>query len=73
VFNNKTIALKRSVKISGVTLDSGLLMNEHVSKAAAKAIGKYIALRKIRGIRLTPIRQMYIAAIVLTTDYAASV
>jgi hypothetical protein len=73
VFNNKTIALKRSVKISGVTLDSGLLMNEHVSKAAAKAIGKCMALRKIRGVRLTPIRQMYIAAMVLTTDYAASV
>jgi hypothetical protein len=73
VFDNKTIALKRSVKISGVTLDSGLPMNEHVSKAAAKAIGKCMALRKIRGVRPTPIHQMYMAAMVPTTDYAASV
>lgn len=72
VFGNKTIALKQSVKILGVTLDSGLSMNEHVSKAVSKAIRKCIALRKIRGIRLVQMRQMYAAAVVPATDYAAS-
>jgi hypothetical protein len=54
------------------TLDSGLSMNEHVSKAVSKAIGKCTALRKIRGVRPAQMRQMYIAAVVPTTDYAAS-
>jgi hypothetical protein len=72
VFGNKTIAPKCSVKILGVTLDSGLSMNEHVSKAVAKAIDKCMALRKIRGVRPAQMRQMYTAAIVPTTDYAAS-
>jgi ribonuclease HI len=47
-------------------------MNEHVSKAVAKAIGKCMALRKIRGVRPAQMRQMYMAAVVPTTDYAAS-
>jgi hypothetical protein len=46
VFGNKTIAPKKSVKISGVTLDSGLSMNEHVSKAVSKKIGRCMALRR---------------------------
>jgi hypothetical protein len=37
VFGGKTIAPKRRVKILGVTLDSKLSMNEHVSKTMAKA------------------------------------
>jgi len=73
VFGNKTIAPKCIVKTSGVTLDSGLSMNEHVSKAVAKAIGKCMALRKIRGVRPAQMRQMHPAALVPTTDYAASV
>ena len=72
VFGNKTIAPKQSVKILGVTLDSGLSMNEHVSKAVSKAIGKCMALRKIRGVRPAQMRQMYAAAVVPATDYAAS-
>jgi len=57
VFGDKTIAPKRTVKILGVTLDSGLSMNEHVSKAVAKATGKCMALRKIRGVRPAQMRQ----------------
>jgi hypothetical protein len=44
----KTIAPKYSMKILGVTLDSGLSMKEHVSKIVAKAICKCMALRKTR-------------------------
>jgi hypothetical protein len=47
-------------------------VNEHVSKAVAKAIGKCMALRKIRGVRPAQMRQTYTAAVVPTTDYAAS-
>jgi hypothetical protein len=73
VFGNKTTAPKKSVKILGVTLDSGLsMMNEHVPKAVSKAMGRCMALRKIRGVRPAQMRQMYIVAVVPTTDYAAS-
>ena len=72
VFGNKMIAPKRAVKILGVTLDSGLSMNEHVSKAVAKAIGKCMALRKIRGVPPAQMRQIYIAAIAPATGYAVS-
>jgi hypothetical protein len=72
IFGNKTIAPKRSAKILGVTMDSGLSMNEHVSKAIEKATGKCMALRKIRSVRPAQMRQMYMAAVVPTTDYAAS-
>jgi hypothetical protein len=73
MFSNKTIALKRSVKILSLTLDFRLFMNEHMSKAVAKAIGKCMALREIRGVRPAQMRQMYMAAVVPTTDYAPSI
>lgn len=72
VFGGKTISPKGSVKILGVTLDSGLSMDEHVSKVVARAIGKCMALRRIRGVRPAQMRQLYTAAVVPTTDYAAS-
>jgi hypothetical protein len=48
-------------------------MNEHVSKAVAKAIGKRMVLRKICGLQSAQTRQMYMAAVVPTTDTAAPV
>jgi hypothetical protein len=72
VFGNKTIAPKCSVEILGVRLDPGLSMNEHVSKAVGKANGKCMALRNIRGVRPAQMRQMYMAVVIPTTDYAAS-
>lgn len=47
-------------------------MNEHVLKAVARATGKCMALRKIRGVQPAQIRQMYMAAVVPMTDYVAS-
>lgn len=73
VYAGKIIAPKGSVKIRGVTLDSRLTMDEHVSKTVARAIGKCVALRRIRGVRPAQMRQLYTAAVVPTTDYAASV
>jgi hypothetical protein len=37
----------------------------------AKAVGKRMTLRKIRGVRPAQMRQMYMAAVVPTTDYEA--
>jgi len=41
-------------------------MNEHVSKAVAKAIGKRMALRITRGVRPPQMQLLYIRALVLT-------
>lgn len=57
VFGGKTIASKGTVRILGVTLDSKLSISEHISKAVAKAIGKCMALRKIRDVRPAQMRQ----------------
>lgn len=73
VFRGKTMAPKASVKILGVTLDSRLSMNEHISKVVAKTIGKCMALRRIRGVPPVQMRQLYMAAVVPTTDCAASI
>lgn len=73
VFGGKTVAPKESVKTLGTTLDSRLTMDEHVSKVAARAIGKCMALRRFAGVRRAQMRQLYTAAVVPTTDYAASV
>ena len=44
---------------------------EH-AQAVAKAIGRCMALRRVRGVRPAQMRQMYMAAVVPTTGYAAS-
>jgi hypothetical protein len=51
VFGGEPVALKESVRILGVTLDSRRTMDEHVSNAVARAIGKCLALRRIRDVR----------------------
>lgn len=63
---NKAIGSKRSGRVWIITLDSGASMNEHVSKAVAKAIGKRMALRITRGVRPPQMQLLYIRALVLT-------
>jgi hypothetical protein len=73
VFGSNMIMSKRSVKILGITLDSGLPMSEHVSKAVAKAINNYMASQKIRDFRPAQMRQTHTVAVVSTTHHAVSV
>lgn len=71
VVGGKAVQPSESVKVLGVTLDSGLAMDLHIAKVASRAIGKCMALRKIQGFRPSQMHQLYIAAVVPTTDYAA--
>jgi hypothetical protein len=62
-----------SVRILDVTLDCRRTMDEHVSNAVARAIGKCLALRRSHDVRPAQMYQLYIVAVVPTTDYEASV
>lgn len=48
----RVIAPEQGVRILGVNLKSGLATNEHLLKAVANAIGKCMALRRMRGVQL---------------------
>jgi hypothetical protein len=73
VLSGKPLALKESVRILDVTLDCRRTMDEHVSNAVARAIGKCLALRRSHDVRPAQMYQLYIVAVVPTTDYEASV
>ena len=71
-FQGTEIYPQESVKILGVTLDTKLRMDTHISKATTKALGKCIALQSVKGLRPRQMRQLYKACVVPTMDYAAS-
>ena len=71
-FGGQRISPRATVKVLGVTLNTKLTMDEHIALIASRAMGKCMALRKIRGVRPMQMRQLYMAAIVPATDYAAS-
>ena len=71
-FGGQRISPSATVKVLGVTLDSKLTMDEHIAQVASRAMGKCMALRKIRGVRPIQMRQLYMATVVPATDYAAS-
>jgi hypothetical protein len=64
-FQGKEIYPKDYVKILGVTLDTKLRMDTHISKVSTKALAKCMALQSVKGIRPRQMRQLYKA-------YAAS-
>lgn len=61
-----------SVKILGVTLDTKLRMDTHISKVVVRAMAECIALQSVKGLRPRQMRQLYKACVVPTMDYAAS-
>jgi ribonuclease HI len=72
-FQGQVICPKESLKILGVTLDTKLRMDMHISKVVVRAMTKCIALQSVKGLRPRQMRQLYKACVVPTMDYAASV
>ncbi|KAI6882193.1 hypothetical protein KC363_g5597 [Hortaea werneckii] len=71
-FQGTEIHPQESLKVLGVTLDTRLKMDTHISKVTAKALGKCIALQSVKGLRPRQMRQLYWACVIPTVDYAAS-
>jgi hypothetical protein len=71
-FQGKEIYPKDNLKILGVTLDTILSMDTHISKVSVRVLAKCIALQSVKGIRLKQMRQLYKACVVPTMDYATS-
>ena len=71
-FQGQVIHPCESVKILGVTLDTKLRMDTHISKVVVRAMAKCIALQSVKGLRPRQMRQLYKACVVPTMDYAAS-
>jgi hypothetical protein len=65
------ICPKESLKILGVTLDTKLRMDTHISKVVVRAMSKCIALQSVKGLRLMQMRQLYKVCVVPIMDYAA--
>lgn len=71
-FQGKEIHPQETVKVLGVTLDTKLRMDAHISKVTASALAKCIALQSVKGLRPMQMRQLYKACVIPTMDYAAS-
>lgn len=47
-------------------------MEDHITKAITKAFKQCLAIKRLKGVRLRAIRQLYNAIVVPIIDYAAS-
>ena len=68
------IVPKAKVKVLGVILDKKLTFKDHiVEKAAYKGTAAALALKRMKGLRPTTARQLFISTVTAVTDYASPV
>jgi hypothetical protein len=60
------------VKVLGVTLDTKLAMDEHISKVTTKGFRACLSLQAMKGVRPTQMRQLLLSWVLPIIDYAAS-
>jgi hypothetical protein len=60
------------VKVLGVTLDTKLAMDEHISKVTTKGFKACLSLQAIKGVRPTQMRRLFRSCVLPIIDYAAS-
>jgi len=71
-FGDTEITPSQSVKVLGVTLDTKLAMDEHISKVTIEGFKAFLSLQAIKGVRPTQMRQLLLSWVLLIIDYAAS-
>ncbi|OAQ62543.1 reverse transcriptase [Purpureocillium lilacinum] len=64
---------KSSAKILGVIMDSGLRYKEHMARAAAKGLSAAMDLRRLRMASPRMARQLSVATVAPTVDYASNI
>ncbi|OAQ59084.1 retrovirus polyprotein [Purpureocillium lilacinum] len=62
-----------SAKILGVVMDSGLRFKEHMARAAAKGLSAAMDLRRLRMASPRMARQLFVATVAPTVDYASNI
>ena len=62
-----------SIKVLGVILDQGLRFKEHLARVSAKAYKAALALKRLRGLRPSSVRQLFQATVAPVMDYASPV
>ena len=72
-FKDTLIEPTTVVKILGVLFDQGLRFKLHVSKVAGKAYKAALALKRLKGLRPSSIRQLFSATVAPVMDYASAV
>ncbi|KAL0929378.1 uncharacterized protein CTRU02_215544 [Colletotrichum truncatum] len=74
-FNIKgdTVRPKDRVKVLGVIMDTKLYFQQHIAEAATKGLEAVLELRRLKGLSPSTARQLFVAAVAPTIDYASNV
>jgi hypothetical protein len=72
LFSNAEVTPSPSVKVLGVTLDTRLAMDEHISKVTTKGVKACTTLQAIKGVRPRQMRQLFRSYVLPIIDYATS-
>jgi len=67
------VSPKPSAKILGVVLDQQLRFKEHAARAAKRGLRAVLALKRLRALRPGTTRQLFMATVIPTVDYASFV
>ncbi|KAK0368981.1 hypothetical protein CLIM01_13661 [Colletotrichum limetticola] len=73
VIKGDTVRAKDHVKVLGVTMDTKLRFEKHIADATTKGLEAVLGLRRLKGPSPATARQLFVAAVAPTMDYASSV
>ncbi|KAK0367645.1 hypothetical protein CLIM01_14998 [Colletotrichum limetticola] len=73
VIKGDTVRPKDHVKVLGVTMDTKLRFEKHITDATIKGLEAVLGLRRLKGLSPATARQLFVAAVAPTMDYASNV
>ncbi|KAI3532110.1 hypothetical protein CABS01_16761 [Colletotrichum abscissum] len=73
VMKGDTVRAKDHVKVLGVTMDTKLRFEKHIADATTKGLEAVLGLRRLKGLSPAAARQLFVAAVAPTMDYASNV
>ena len=73
VIRDQHVGPQRSAKILGVVLDQGLRYQEHYARVAKRGLRAVMALKRLRALSPKTTRQLFMATVAPTVDYASFV
>jgi hypothetical protein len=73
MIKGQTIIPKKSGKILGLVMDSELRYEEHIKKAATRGLRAAMCLRRLKMLTPRTARQLFVATVAPTMDYASNV